>query len=67
MNVMSAWFTLSITHRREVLSLRALANMLGYPIEIIHDGDLMLLGAGITSIAGGWYARNRTKERAITM
>ena len=66
LNVASAWFTLTVTHRREVYSLRSLASMLGYPIEIVPDGDMLLIGAGVTSIAG-WYARNRTRERAITM
>ena len=51
MDVLSAWFTLTFTHRYEVMSIRAITSALGLPLQLVADTDTLLLGAAVSAAA----------------
>ena len=65
LDVASAWWTLSFTHRGEVLSIRTLSQILVFSLEIIPENDAVIVGAGLASLSGLVIA-NRSRLPAIT-
>ena len=58
-NVLSAWTTLNITHRGEVMTLKSLSSMMGVPLNVVSETDTLAIATATASMSAlVWHKRS---------
>ena len=58
-NVLSAWTTLNITHRGEVMTLQSLSALMGVPLHLVSEADTLAIATATASMSAlVWHKRS---------
>ena len=62
-DVLSSWWTLNVSHRGEVFSIRVVAQYFGMPMQIIHDPEVSVVVTSLAALASTMVVN---RSRAVT-
>ena len=58
-DVLAAWFSLTFTHRREVLQIRDLVKLVGLDFQLVPDSDMMVVSSVLATLGSALCIRQR--------
>ena len=67
LDLVNAWWKLNVTHRYDMLVLREYFNILGVPLQLVADHDVLVLGSCVASLASYAGVRHRGSSRIAAL